>query len=169
MRRQGAHASDTRNPREHPHARRGLHRTHARRTGHRARLRPRRASRSTRRPSTRPNRSRRSWLSAISALNADAKTSTRKVKSRSDKAAAEKREHGNKSQTKGGGVKKTAKGPTTIDDVLEDIDNKLDLIKGVSRPEACRKMTDAISKDSSLTEGDKKSLSELVGRLADEH
>jgi hypothetical protein len=102
------------------------------------------------------------------ALNADAKKSTRKL-SRSDKAAAEKRERGTKSQTKGGGAKKTAKGPTTIDDVLEDIDHKLDLIKGVPRPEACRKMTDAISKDSSLTEGDKKSLAELVGRLADEH
>ena len=53
--------------------------------------------------------------------------------------------------------------------MLDDIDNKLDLIKGVSRPEACRKMTDTISKDSSLTESDKKSLTELVGRLADEH
>jgi hypothetical protein len=102
------------------------------------------------------------------ALNADAKKSTRK-RSRSDKAAAEKREHGTKSQTKGGGVKKAAKGPTTIDDVLEDIDSKLDMIKGVSRPEACRKMTDAISKDSSLTEGDKKSLAELVGRLANDN
>jgi len=102
------------------------------------------------------------------ALNADAKKSTRKL-SRSDKAAAEKREHGTKSQTKGGGVKKAARGPTTIDDVLEDIDSKLDLIKGVPRPEACRKMTDAISKDSSLTEGDKKSLTELVGRLANDN
>ena len=101
-------------------------------------------------------------------LNADAKKSTRKL-SRSDKAAAEKREHGNKSQTKGGGVKKKAPaGPKTIDDVLEDIDGKLDLIKGVSRPEACVKMTDAISKDSSITEGDKKSLNELVDRLAGE-
>jgi hypothetical protein len=53
--------------------------------------------------------------------------------------------------------------------VLEDIDSKLGLIKGVARPEVCRKMTDAISKDSSLTEGDKKSLTELVGRLSDEH
>jgi hypothetical protein len=102
------------------------------------------------------------------ALNADAKKSTRKL-SRSDKAAAEKREHGTKSQTKGGGVKKAARGPTTIDDVLEDIDSKLDMIKGVSRPEACRKMTEAISKDSSLTEGDKKTLTELVGRLADDN
>ena len=103
------------------------------------------------------------------ALNADAKTSTRKL-SRSDKAAAEKRERGTKSQTKGGGVKKKAPaGPTTIDDVLEDIDIKLDRIKGVSRPEACRKMTETISEDSSLTEGDKKSLTELVGKLADEN
>jgi hypothetical protein len=103
------------------------------------------------------------------ALNADAKTSTRKVKTRAEKAAAEKLAHGNKSQTKGGGVKKAAKGPTTIDDVLEDVDHKLDLIKDMTRPEACRKMADTISKDSSLTESDKKSLSELVGRLADEH
>jgi ATP-dependent 26S proteasome regulatory subunit len=103
------------------------------------------------------------------ALNADAKKSTRKL-SRSDKAAADKREHGTKSQTKGGGVKKKApQGPKTIDDVLEDIDSKLDLIKNVSRPAACVKMMDTISKDSSLTDSDKKSLNELVGRLADEH
>jgi hypothetical protein len=103
------------------------------------------------------------------ALNAAAKKSTRKL-SRSDKAAAEKLERGTKSQTKGGGVKKKApQGPRTIDDVLEDIDNKLDLIKGVSRPAACVKMMDTISKDSSLTDSDKKSLNELVDRLADEH
>ena len=60
------------------------------------------------------------------------------------------------------------KGPKTIDDVLEDIDSKLGLIKGVSRPEACVKMMDAISKDNSITEGDKKSLNELVDRLAGE-
>ncbi len=53
--------------------------------------------------------------------------------------------------------------------MLDDIDSKLDLIKGVSRPEACRKMTDTISKDSSLTEGDKKSLTELVGKLANDN
>jgi ATP-dependent 26S proteasome regulatory subunit len=103
------------------------------------------------------------------ALNAEAKKSTRKL-SRSDKAAADKREHGNKSQTKGGGVKKKApQGPKTIDDVLEDIDSKLDLIKDVSRPAACVKMMDTISKDNSLSDSDKKSLNELVGRLADEH
>ncbi len=68
---------------------------------------------------------------------------------------------------KGAGVKKKATGPTTIDDVLDDIDNKLDLIKGISRPEACRKMVDTLSQDSSLTESDKKTLTELVGKLTD--
>ena len=100
------------------------------------------------------------------ALNTEARASTRKLKSRADKAAAEKLEHGTKSQKKGGGVKKTPKGPTTIDDVLDDIDKKLDLIKGVPRTEACRRMTDTISKDSSATESDKKALTELVDRLA---
>jgi hypothetical protein len=103
------------------------------------------------------------------ALNPDAKTSKRKGQSRSDKAAAERREHGNKAQTKGGGVKKKAQGPMTIDDVLDDIDEKLGLIKGVSRAEACRKMTDAISQDGSLMPDEKHSLEALVGRLADEH
>jgi hypothetical protein len=103
------------------------------------------------------------------ALNPDAKTSKRTAQSRSDKAAAERREHGNKAQTKGGGVKKKAQGPATIDDVLDDIGNKLDRIKGVSRAEACRKITDAISQDSSLTADERKSLTGLVGRLADEH
>jgi hypothetical protein len=103
------------------------------------------------------------------ALNPDAKTSKRKVQSRSDKEAAERREHGNKAQTKGGGVKKKARGPMTIDDVLDDIDGKLGLINGVSRAEACRKMSDTISQDRSLTPDEKKSLEELVGRLADEH
>jgi hypothetical protein len=75
-----------------------------------------------------------------------------------------------KVEKKGASVKKkaTAKGPTTIDDVLDDIDDKLDLIKDQSRSEACRKMVDTLSKDSSLTESDKKSLTELVvGKLAD--
>ncbi len=100
------------------------------------------------------------------ALNTEARTSTRKLKSRSDKAAAEKLEHGTKSQKKGGGVKKTPKGPTTIDDVLDDIDKKLDLIKGVSRTEACRRMADTLSKDNSIPQNDKKFLTELVDRLA---
>lgn len=102
-------------------------------------------------------------------LNPDAKRSRRQIESRSDKAAAERRKQGNKAQTKGGGVKKESRGPMTIDDVLDDINDKLDLIRDVSRTEACRKMTDAISKDGSLTPDEKKSLGGLVDRLADEH
>jgi len=99
------------------------------------------------------------------ALKPDAKRSTRKARSRSDKAAAERLERGTKSQKKGGGAKKTAKGPTTIDDVLDDIDDKMDLIKGVSRPEACRKMIESLSKDSSLNAADKELLSEKLKGL----
>jgi hypothetical protein len=59
--------------------------------------------------------------------------------------------------------------PTTIDDVLDDVDRKLDLIKETSRSDAGRKMIDTLSKDSSLTESDKKTLTELVGKLTDGH
>ena len=58
-------------------------------------------------------------------------------------------------------------GPPTIDDLLADIDNKLNLIKDTSRTDACRRMTDTISQDSSLTASDKKTLTELVGRLSE--
>jgi hypothetical protein len=99
-------------------------------------------------------------------LHADAKKSTRPAKS--DKAAAERLERATKVEKKGGAVKKKATtGPTTIDDVLDDIDRKLDLIKETSRPEACRKMAETISQDGSLTESDKKALAEFVGKLAD--
>ena len=103
------------------------------------------------------------------ALNPDAKTSSRRAKSKSDKAAAERLERATKVEKKGAGVKKKATGPTTIDSVLDDIDDKLDLIQGISRPEACRKMIDTLSQDSSLTESDKKTLTDLVGQLADGH
>ena len=82
-------------------------------------------------------------------LNPDARTSSRKPQS--DKRAAERRKRATKGQKKGAGVKKKAAGPTTIDDVLDDIDDKLDLIKGESRSEACRKMVDTLSRDNSLT------------------
>ncbi len=100
-------------------------------------------------------------------LAPDAKTSSRRTKSKSDKAAAERLERATKVEKKGAGVKKKATGPTTVDNVLDDIDNKLDLIKGTSRSDACRKMIDTLSQDNSLTESDKKSLTELVGKLND--
>jgi hypothetical protein len=61
--------------------------------------------------------------------------------------------------------KKRASGPPTIDDLLADIDNKLDLIPGMSRADACRKMIETISGDNSLSEGEKQRLTELMGRL----
>jgi hypothetical protein len=103
----------------------------------------------------------------FSSLSADAKASSRPAKSRSGKSLAQQVERAAKADKKGAAVKKKATGPTTIDDVRDDVDNKLDLIKGVSRSEACRKMIDTISRDSSLTESDKKTLTELVGKLAD--
>jgi hypothetical protein len=98
-------------------------------------------------------------------LNAAAKASTRGPKS--GKSLAEQVERARKAEKKGAGLKKKAAEPATIDDVLDDVSDKLDLIKGISRAEACRKMIDTLSKDQSLTEGDKKALTELVGRLAD--
>ena len=56
-------------------------------------------------------------------------------------------------------------GPPTIDDLLADIDGKLNLIRGLSRSDACRKMTETIASDASLSEGDKKRLTELVSKL----
>ena len=67
----------------------------------------------------------------------------------------------------GGVVTKKRSGPPTIDDVLEDIGVKLSRITGMSRSEACKKVIEAISRDSSLSESDKNALTELAGRLAD--
>jgi len=66
-----------------------------------------------------------------------------------------------------GAVTKKQSGPPTIDDLLADIDNKLNLIKGASRSDACRKMVDTISQDDSLTASDKTTLTELVGKLSE--
>jgi hypothetical protein len=101
------------------------------------------------------------------ALNPDAKTSSRKPKPKDDKSTAERLARSEKVEKKGASVKKKAAGPTNIDTVLDDIGDKLDLIKETPRPESCRKMIDAISKDNSLNEGEKKTLTDLVGQLAD--
>jgi hypothetical protein len=59
------------------------------------------------------------------------------------------------------------RGSATIDDVLEDIGSKIALVKGSSPAATTQKMTETIASDSSLSDSDKKALSELVGRLAD--
>jgi hypothetical protein len=66
-------------------------------------------------------------------------------------------------------VSRTAKksGAPSVDDLLDDIESKLTLIKGTSPAETTKKMVETISSDSTLDDGQKKSLIDLVGRLAD--
>jgi hypothetical protein len=59
------------------------------------------------------------------------------------------------------------RGSATIDDVLEDIGSKIALVKESSPAATTQKMTETIASDSSLSDSDRKALSELVGRLAD--
>ena len=55
----------------------------------------------------------------------------------------------------------------SFDDVLDEIEDKLGLIKGVSRLDACRQAIEAIARDSSLSESDKKVLSEKLKELGE--
>ena len=52
--------------------------------------------------------------------------------------------------------------PKTVDDVLDDIEAKAGLIKGVPRSDVVSKMIDLLSKDSSIRESDRQM---LVGKL----
>jgi hypothetical protein len=99
----------------------------------------------------------------------ESRKSTRAVKARSKVKTVAELETGEKLQKKasGGAVTKKRTGPPTIDDVLDDIDEKLSSLKGASRSESRRKMIDAISKDVSITAAERNTLTELLGRLAD--
>jgi hypothetical protein len=55
----------------------------------------------------------------------------------------------------------------SLDGLLDDIEGKLDRIKGTSRADACRKMAETIVKEGSLTESDKKLLSEKLKELGE--
>jgi hypothetical protein len=67
-------------------------------------------------------------------------------------------------EKKGGGSDVPSKrtGPATLDDVMADIDAKIDKVPGTPRAVTCRKMAEAIETDSSLSAEDKALLS---GRL----
>jgi hypothetical protein len=102
------------------------------------------------------------------ALSPEAMQSQSKSKAKTSLAD---RQRDDATQRKGGiGATTTKKrsGASTVDDLVADIGNKLMLVKGISRADACRKMIDTFSNDSSLTAGDKKALTEIVGRLADQ-
>ncbi len=100
-------------------------------------------------------------------LNPEAKKSSPKSKSRKSSAERARDEPTQKKGGIGATTTKTRSGPATVDDLLADITNKLKLIKEMPRTDACRKMIDTISSDSSLTASDKSALTELVGRLAE--
>jgi hypothetical protein len=96
------------------------------------------------------------------ALKPEARKSTRKIGTRSkspDRTAALDRAR--QAEKKGGDAPATKKrsGPQTLDDVLEDIDSKIDKIRNTPRAETCQKMTEALSKETSLTNDDRKVLS----------
>jgi hypothetical protein len=94
-------------------------------------------------------------------LKPEARKSTRKIGSRSklpDRTAALERARA--AEKKGGDAPATKKrsGPQTLDDVLEDVDSKIDMIRTTPRAETCQQMIEALSKESSLTDDDKKVL-----------
>ena len=98
------------------------------------------------------------------ALNPEGKKSNRGPGVKLSEAAIAARDKANLKKK----AQMTKKSPSaTIDDLLEDIRFKITLIKGMSAAETTKKMMDTISSDSSLPAGEKKSLTVLVGRLAD--
>jgi hypothetical protein len=72
-----------------------------------------------------------------------------------------------KAEKKKGGaeVPKKRTGPPTLDDVMADIDSKIDKIPGTPRAETCRKMIETLSKDASLPAEDKTLLSDRLKEM----
>ncbi len=102
------------------------------------------------------------------ALNPNAKKTNPRARSKTTERTIADRARAEQNDPKGGrAATKKRTGPPTIDDLLADIDNKLNLLKGISRSDACRKMIDTISQDGSLKASDKKTLTELVSRLSE--
>jgi hypothetical protein len=103
-------------------------------------------------------------------LNPDARSAAVRYKRnpKDEKDLQERRERSEpaKNKTSGGApARKKQTGPPTLDDLLADIDGELDTIRGVSRPDACKKMIETISADATLPDGDKQRLKELVAKL----
>ncbi len=47
---------------------------------------------------------------------------------------------------------------------MADIDSKIDKVQGTPRPDVCRKMIEILSKDASLSEDDRKLLSDRLNQ-----
>jgi hypothetical protein len=103
-------------------------------------------------------------------LKPESKKSTRRVVStaKSAKRAADL-DRARLAEKKGGDnpVTKKQAGPPTIDDVLDDIGSKLNKIAGITRAETCRRMAEAVSKNNSLDDADKRLLAEKLKELGE--
>jgi hypothetical protein len=97
------------------------------------------------------------------ALNPTQQTSAARPRKKKAGAGAPRAPISKKSTTRA--TKKS--GPATIDDVLDDIEYKITLVKETSHDETTKKMIETILGDNSLPAADKKTLTDLVGRLAD--
>ncbi len=98
-------------------------------------------------------------------LNPELKKSTRRPvrRSKSDKSVADlERSEKTSKKSQGAPVAKQRAGLPTVDDLLDDVGFKLDKIKVTPRAESYQKLIEAISKDNSLNEADKKLLSEKL-------
>jgi hypothetical protein len=107
-------------------------------------------------------------------LNPDARSAAVQYKTnpRDGKDLAERRAQSEPAKNKalgGAPARKKQTGPPTLDDLLADIDGKLNLIEGVSRADACKIMIESISADSSVPDDDKQRLKELIGKLEASH
>jgi hypothetical protein len=107
-------------------------------------------------------------------LNVEAKSAAVRYKPRpqDEKKYAERLARAEQAKNKvtgGAPARKKQTGPPTVDDLLADIDSKIVLIRGVSRSDTCRKMSETITADGSLPEADKKRFTELIGQLGGSH
>jgi hypothetical protein len=70
-------------------------------------------------------------------------------------------------QKKGGGdeTPKKRSGPRDLDDVMDDVNAKIDKVPGTPRPEVYTRMIDALSRDGSLSEADRKLLADRLEQL----
>jgi hypothetical protein len=101
------------------------------------------------------------------ALKPDARKFSRAAgsASKSAKRAADL-DRARQAEKKGGGAEEPKKrdGPPTLDDVMADVESKIDKVQGTPRPDVCRKMIEILSKDASLSEADRKLLTDRLNQ-----
>ena len=88
-----------------------------------------------------------------------------RAKSKTTKSIAQL-ESSEKAQTKAKAAATEKKARTeNLDDLLDEFETKLGLIKDVSQRDACRRVSEAISQDTSLTASEQKLLSEKIAEF----